>query len=51
MVQILGHLMLHYQRNLMVPTPKCYALFTKFHGENISQTNRCMDTFHAYTQL
>ena len=50
-VQILGHLMLHYQRNLMVHTPKCYALFTTFHGVNISQTNRCMVTFHAFPQL
>ena len=50
-VQILGHLMLHYQRNLMVHTPKCYVLFTTFHGEIISQTNRCMVTFHAYPQL
>ena len=38
-------------RNLMVHTPKCYALFTTFHGENISQTNHCMVTFHTYPQL
>ena len=50
-VQTLGNLMLHDQRNLMVPTPKCYARFTTFHGETMSQTNRCMVTFHAYLQL
>ena len=38
-------------KKLMVHTPKCYALFTTFHGENISQTNRCMVTFHGYPQL